>query len=89
MKALAIIINIFFPGIGTLIIGKVGRGITQFLLYFLGAIMVLTGLLAIIGIPLCIGIWIWSIISVASSEAQPVKVVIEQTTTESKNDTQS
>ena len=39
MKVLAIIINIFFPGIGTLIVGKIGEGIAQFLIWLVGVIL--------------------------------------------------
>lgn len=39
MKGVAIIVNIFFPGIGTLIVGKVGQGVAQILLYLLGVLL--------------------------------------------------
>lgn len=78
MKALAIIINLFFPGIGTLIAKKFGQGIAQILLGIFAAILVVTGIFSIIGIPLAIGVWIWAIISVVNSETQPVTVVVQQ-----------
>lgn len=78
MKALAIIINLFFPGIGTLIVKKFGQGIAQILLGIFAAILVVTGIFSIIGIPLAIGVWIWAIISVVNSETQPVTVVVQQ-----------
>ncbi len=36
MKAVAIIVNIFFPGIGTFFVGKIGQAIAQLILYFIG-----------------------------------------------------
>jgi TM2 domain-containing membrane protein YozV len=52
MKALAIIINIFFPGIGTLIVGKIGEGVAQLILFIVGMILSATVILSFIGIPL-------------------------------------
>lgn len=77
MKALAIIINIFFPGVGTLIVGKIGQGITQIILGIIGAVMAMTGVLAIIGIPLLIGIWIWALVSVVGSDVTETIIVKE------------
>lgn len=72
MKALAIILNIIWPGIGTLVIGRVGLGIAQILLHLIGVVLTLTAIGALIGVPLCIGVWIWGIV-VASSWKEPVK----------------
>jgi TM2 domain-containing membrane protein YozV len=80
MKVLGVIINIFFPGIGSLIVGKVGTGIAQFLLYGFGALLTLTGILAIIGIPICIATWIWAIVTAAKSDDRPVQIVIMKET---------
>lgn len=77
MKTVAIIINIFFPGVGTLIIGKIGIGITQIILTIIGGAMAATGILSIVGIPLAIGVWIWALISVAGSNATETIVVKE------------
>jgi TM2 domain-containing membrane protein YozV len=76
MKALAIIINIFFPGIGTLIVGKVGQGIAQILLYMLGVVLNFTVVGLIIGVPLCIAVWIWALVSTANAPSAPIEVVI-------------
>ena len=68
MKAIAIILNmIFFPGVGTMIAGKVGIGVTQIVLAAVGCVMVLTGGLAFVGIPLIIGVWIWALASAIGS----------------------
>lgn len=79
MKALAIIVNIFLPGIGTLIVKKFGQGIAQIVLGIIAALLIITGLLSIIGIPLGFGVWIWAIVSAATAEDKPVTVVVQQT----------
>lgn len=66
MKALAIIINIFFPGIGTFFTGKFVQAIFQLLFYGLGLLLAITGLLALLGIPFILGAWIWGIITAAT-----------------------
>ncbi len=77
MKAIAIIINFFFPGVGTMIIGKVGLGAAQLLLGIAGYFLTLTGILSIIGIPMIIAAVIWSMISAAKSDT-PQTVVVKQ-----------
>lgn len=77
MKVIAIIINIFFPGVGTLIVGKIGTGVTQIILTIIAVIMNLTAVLTIIGIPLAIGVWIWALVSVAGSNASETIVIRE------------
>ena len=77
MKAVAIIVNIFFPGVGTLIIGKIGTGVTQIILTLIAAVMIATAFLSIVGIPLAIGVWIWALVSVAGSNATETIVVRE------------
>lgn len=74
MKALGVIVNIFLPGIGTIIVGKIGQGVAQILLAIVAAFLSLTFVLAIIGVPLGIGVWIWAIVSAATSEPQPIQV---------------
>jgi TM2 domain-containing membrane protein YozV len=76
MKVLGVIVNIFFPGIGSLIVGKIGIGIIQFLLYGFGALLSITGIGAIIGVPICIVVWIWAIVTAAKAEDRPVQVVV-------------
>jgi TM2 domain-containing membrane protein YozV len=76
MKVVAIIVNFFIPGLGSFFVGKVGQGIAQLLLYIIGIVFVLTGIGAIIGIPLCIGVWIWGLVTAANSPGQPIQVTI-------------
>jgi len=77
MKVIAIIINIFFPGVGTLIVGKIGTGVIQLVLSIIAAVMIATGLLSIVGIPLAVGVWIWALVSVAGSNASETIIVKE------------
>lgn len=76
MKALAIIINIFFPGFGTFFVGRPGAAIAQIILSVTGVVLTLTGILSIIGIPLCIVAWIWALVSAASAPSVPTEVVV-------------
>jgi TM2 domain-containing membrane protein YozV len=77
MKIIAMLINLFLlPGVGTLMVGKTGHGITQILLFLLAIVLIFTVIGALIGIPLAIGIWIWGIVSVATANPQPVQVQI-------------
>ncbi|HAX80445.1 MAG TPA: hypothetical protein DCY88_32565 [Cyanobacteria bacterium UBA11372] len=71
MKVAAIIINIFFPGIGTLIVGKVIQGIIQLILIFVAVLLTLTGIGVILGIPIYFIVWIWAIISAATAVDRP------------------
>lgn len=76
MKAVAIIVNIFFPGVGTFFVGKAGQAIAQIILYVIGLVLTLTGIGAIIGLPLCIGAWIWGLVSATNAPSQPIQVVV-------------
>lgn len=76
MKVVAIIVNFFLPGLGSFFVGKVGQGIAQLILYIIGLILIFTGIGAIIGIPLCVGVWIWGLVTAATSPAQPVQVTV-------------
>ncbi len=77
MKIIAIIVNIFFPGVGTLLVGKIGTGVTQIILTIIAAFMTYTAILSIVGIPLAIGVWIWALVSVAKSDAPDTIVTKE------------
>ncbi|MDQ3463093.1 MAG: hypothetical protein M3471_08735 [Actinomycetota bacterium] len=60
---LALVLNIFFPGVGTLVLGKVGIGVTQILLGILAIPLWLVG----IGFLLSLGVWIWAVVIAAQS----------------------
>lgn len=64
MNVLALFANLIFPGVGTLIVGKVGSGVIQLILFIIGLILTFTFIGAILGVPLCIGVWIWGLVSV-------------------------
>ena len=68
MKTAAIIINIFFPPIGSFIVGKWGQGIGQFILLVIAAIFIATAIGAILGVPIAIVAWIWAIVCAATSQ---------------------
>ncbi len=64
MNVIAVIANLVFPGVGTLIVGKTGSGVAQLLLFVIGSALTFTLIGAIIGIPMWIGAWIWGLVSV-------------------------
>ena len=71
MKTIAFIISIFLPGVGTLLVGKIGTGIVQILLSLLAHFLIWTAIGAIIGIPLAVIVWIWALVSVATAQMPP------------------
>ena len=82
MKPLAIILNVFFPGVGTIIAGKAGMGIAQLLRWLVGLMFWLTFIGIIIGAPLMLAAWIWGLVSVASMSDTPQVVhVVHQNQT--------
>jgi len=62
MKIIAFIINIFLPGVGTLLVGKIGTGIVQIAVTMVGWL---------IGGPLYFIVWLWALISVATAQVPP------------------
>lgn len=65
MKVIAIILNIFMPGIGTLVARKWLPGIAQILLGMLAMFLMMTMIGGVIGLPLMAGVWVWALVSVA------------------------
>ncbi|PZS12451.1 MAG: hypothetical protein DLM60_22265 [Pseudonocardiales bacterium] len=61
------ILNIFFPGVGTLVLGETTMGITQLALWLVSIPLSFI----IIGIPLFFGVWIWAIVVAAQSLSRP------------------
>jgi hypothetical protein len=51
MNVLGIIVNIFLPGVGTLIVGKIPQGIIQIILFIVAVFLNITVIFAILGIP--------------------------------------
>ena len=76
MKVLGIIVNVFLPGVGTLIVGKIAEGIAQIILYVVGLFLTISVFGSLFGIPLCIAVWIWAIVSAATSKPQPTEIII-------------
>jgi len=59
---LAIILNIFFPGVGTLVLGKTTAGIIQLVLWVVGFIFDLTVIGVVLGLPMYAAAWIWALV---------------------------
>jgi TM2 domain-containing membrane protein YozV len=56
--ALGLILSFFIPGLGSMVNGNVGIGVTILLLYILGVILSIF----LIGIPIAVGVWIWGLV---------------------------
>lgn len=60
----ALLLNVLvWPGLGTMIGGRVGEGLTQGFLTLLGVLLLFTVLLIPVSILLFIGMWIWGLLS--------------------------
>lgn len=75
MNGLALVLNIFIPGVGSFVVGKAGQGIGQILLWGIGFFLTLTGILSIFGLPMMLGAWIWGIITVVGGKGQQAMTV--------------
>ena len=73
MNVLGIIVNIFLPGVGTLIVGKIPQGIIQIILFIVAVFLNIPVIFAILGIPLGIGTYIWAIVSAATPKKPPTQ----------------
>lgn len=76
MKGLGIILNILIPGVGSMVIGKIGQGIGQIVIWGLGGLITLgtLGFGVVIGAPMMIGAWIWAIVTAAGGPGQTINV---------------
>jgi hypothetical protein len=55
----ALVLNVLMPGVGSLVAGRVGLGIGQLTLWIVG----LPLCFVLLGIPMVLGAWIWSLVS--------------------------
>lgn len=62
-KIAGFVINLFVPGVGTIISGKVTIGILQLFLGIVGWILCLTLIGLVFGIPLLMTAWLWALIA--------------------------
>jgi TM2 domain-containing membrane protein YozV len=76
VRILGIVVSLFFPGVGTIIVGKIVSGVVQFLLYALAWALIATGVGALVGFPIAVVVWIWAIVSAATSEDKPLVVIV-------------
>jgi len=76
MKGLGLILNILLPGVGSMVIGKVGQGLGQITIWGLGVLITLgtLGFGLVIGVPLMLGAWIWAIVTAAGGPQQNITV---------------
>jgi len=57
-----LIVNIFLPGLGTIILGQNETGIIQLVLSLVGAVLMTTIIGSFIGLPLWTAMWIWALV---------------------------
>jgi len=53
-----LVLNLMFPGVGTMVIGRIGRGILQLILYIIGLITSIF----IVGVFIIMAVWVWAVI---------------------------
>jgi len=63
LRVLGLILNVLFPGIGSLILGKVLIGILQIVLWFVALGFALTGVGLVVAIPIYVIVWLWALIT--------------------------
>jgi len=54
---MGLVLNLIFPGVGSIVAGKTGEGIAQLVLFIIG----LPLCFVLIGIPLCVAVWGWAL----------------------------
>lgn len=66
MKPLVVLLNVFVPGVGTLVMGKYLVAFFQWAIWAFGIVLSFTMIGAIVGIPLSTIAWIWAIVTAAN-----------------------
>ena len=64
---LGLILNLFFPGVGSLVVGKTTAGIIQLVMFVLSVPLSLIA----IGIPLYLAAWIWALVTGIQAFSSP------------------
>jgi len=72
-KIIALVVNCIIPGAGTIMAGKKKEGTIQIVLFGVGLLMIITIIGVLLGVPLALGAWIWSIVSVATMDDSEFK----------------
>jgi hypothetical protein len=67
MWLVALIINIFLPGVGSLFVGAIFQALAQMFLALSGALLSALGPFVIIGAPLSFIAWVWGIWTAVSA----------------------
>ncbi len=73
MKVIGLIINLIFPGIGSFFFGKYVQAIFQFIVWVIGFLLTITGLFAVIGIPIILVAWGWALATSITGLSAPDK----------------
>ena len=76
MNIVAFTPNFFVPGVGSIIAGELGQGITQIVIFGLGILLSMTVILSVIGYPMMAAAWIWGLFTAATMDAKPMDVTV-------------
>ncbi len=71
MNIVAFIPNLFLPGLGSIIAGETGQGISQIVIFGIGILLSMTVILSVIGYPMMAAAWIWGLFTAATMDARP------------------
>lgn len=66
LRIIGVAVNIVCPGIGTMIVGKIPQGITQFFLFVISLFCMFSVVFSLIGFPIFVVAWVWGIVSAAN-----------------------
>ena len=61
MWIVALVINIFLPGVGSLFVGRILQALAQMFLAICGTLLSILGPLVILGAPIGFIAWVWAI----------------------------
>lgn len=76
MNIIAVLVNFFIPGIGSFMVGRGGAGVAQLLIFGMGLFLVVTVFLLPVGLVLMGIAWIWGLITAATANSKPAKVIV-------------
>ena len=66
MRVLALVLNFFLPGVGSIVVGRNGAGVAQLLMFIVGLLLIATVFLTWFGILLILAAWVWGLITAAT-----------------------
>ena len=65
-RVLGVIINLFLPGVGTLIVGRMAEGVLQIVIDIVATILTFTVIFSPVALGMFIVVWLWGLVSAAT-----------------------